>query len=111
MPVEREPLEEPADVEDPIAAPREHLHAVVETLHKPARLPTLEVVRDLIHPPLDRPQNALELGQPTLTHPLAPGPDGALGPCLRVVAFEQVRDRKSTRLNSSHVAISYAGYC
>src|SRR5690625_1088966 len=27
------------------------------------------------------------------------------------VAFAQRRDRKSTRLNSSHVAISYAGFC
>jgi len=42
MQVEREPLEEPADVEDPVAPPLEHLHAVVETLNKPARLPTLE---------------------------------------------------------------------
>ena len=43
MQVEREPLEEPADVEDPIAPPLEHFHAVVETLNKPIRLPTLEV--------------------------------------------------------------------
>jgi hypothetical protein len=46
MPVEREPLKEPSDVEEPIAAaPREYLHAVVEALHTPAGLPTLEVVR------------------------------------------------------------------
>src|SRR5918992_1359384 len=90
MQVEREPLEEPSDVEDPVAAPHEHLHAVVESFHKPAGLPTLKVIRDLIHPSLDRPQKALELNQSTLTHPLAPGPDGALGPRLRVVAFEQV---------------------
>src|SRR5215472_19224012 len=45
MQVECEPLEETPDVEDPIAAPLEHLHAVVETLHKPAGLPTHEVVR------------------------------------------------------------------
>ena len=59
MQVEREPLEEPADVEDPVASPLEHLHAVVEPLNKPARLPTQEVIRDLIHPPLDRPKKAL----------------------------------------------------
>src|SRR6266516_134638 len=34
---EREPLKEPADVEDPVAAPLEHLHAVGESLNKPAR--------------------------------------------------------------------------
>jgi hypothetical protein len=90
MQVEREPLEELADVEDPIAAPFKHFHAVVEPIHKAARLPTQEVVCDLIHPPIDRPQNALELGQPTLTHPLAPGSDGTLGPRLRIVPFKQV---------------------
>jgi hypothetical protein len=30
MQVEREPLEEPSDVEDPVAPPLEHLHAVVK---------------------------------------------------------------------------------
>src|SRR5437660_8944503 len=29
----------------------------------------------------------------------------------RVLGDDQVRDRKSTRLNSSHVAISYAVFC
>ena len=66
--VECAPLEETPHVEDPVAAPREHLHAGVEALHEPAGLPTQEVVRDLIQPPLDRPQKALELGQPTLMH-------------------------------------------
>jgi hypothetical protein len=37
MQVEREPLEEPVDVEEPVAASLEHFHAVVETLHKPTR--------------------------------------------------------------------------
>ena len=91
MPVEREPLEERADVKNPIAPPLEPLDAVVESLNTPARLPPLEVVRALIQPPIDRPQNALELGQPALTHPLAPRPDRALGPRLRVVAFEPFR--------------------
>jgi hypothetical protein len=86
MQIDGEPLEETPDVEDPVAAPLEHLHAVAEALNKPADLPAHEVVRDLLHPPIDRPQNALELGQPALTHPLAPSPDRALGPRLRVVA-------------------------
>jgi hypothetical protein len=90
MQVECEPLEEPAHVKHPVTAPREHLHAVVEALDKAAGLPTLEVVRDLLQPPVDCPQKALELGQPTLPHPRAPGPDRALGPRLRVVAVEQV---------------------
>ena len=80
MQVEREPLEEPSDVEDPIAAPLEHLHAVVEALHKPAGLPTLEVVRDLIHPPLNRPQKALELGQPALHAPACTRPGSRTWP-------------------------------
>src|SRR5207253_3834510 len=36
--------------------------------------------------------------------------DGRIGPALDVVLRVQ-RDRKSTRLNSSHVAISYAVFC
>ncbi len=91
MQVEREPLEEPADVEDPVAPPLEHVHAVVEPLHKPTRLPTLEVVRDLIHPPIDCPKKALELRKPAGTHPLAPGSNRTRGPRLRVVALEQFR--------------------
>src|SRR5919204_4662553 len=91
MQVKREPLEEPAAVENPITPPLEHLHAVVEPLNKPARLPTLAVVRDLIQPPIDRPHKTLERGQAAWTHPLAPGPDRALGPRLRVVVFEQFR--------------------
>src|SRR5690625_6479994 len=35
------------------------------------------------------------------------GPAMGLEPC----AGEEETDRKSTRLNSSHVAISYAGFC
>jgi hypothetical protein len=43
MEVKREPLEQLVDVKNPIAPPLEHLHAVVESLNKSARLPTLEV--------------------------------------------------------------------
>src|SRR5499426_1901870 len=87
--VECEPLEESADVEEPVAAPCKHLYAVVEALDNAAGLPTPEVIRDRIQPPLDRSQKALELDQPTLAHPLAPHPDRALGPRLRVVTVEQ----------------------
>ena len=41
--VEREPLEEPSHVKDPVTSPFEHLYAVIEPLNKPARLPTLEI--------------------------------------------------------------------
>ena len=44
MQVEREPLEEPSNVQDPVTSPFEYLHAVVQSPHKPARLPTLEVI-------------------------------------------------------------------
>src|SRR5439155_18364201 len=39
-------------------------------------------------------------------HPF-PGP----GLAIRVLGPERMSDRKSTRLNSSHVAISYAVFC
>src|SRR5215217_7105380 len=90
MQVEREPLEEPSHIKDPVAAPCEHLHAVVEALDKPTGLPPPEVVRDFIQPPIDRAQKALELSQPAGTHPLTPGPDRRLGSHLRIVALEQL---------------------
>ena len=89
MPVERESLEEPVDVEDPRAPPREHFHAGVEPLNKPTRLPTLAVVRELIHPPLDRPAKAVELRKSAGTHALDPGLHRTLSPRLRVVALEE----------------------
>src|SRR5262245_2839737 len=61
MPVEREPWKEPSDVEDAVAAPREDLHTIVEPLDTSARLPVLNVVRHLVHPPIDGPKNTLEL--------------------------------------------------
>src|SRR5690606_42085142 len=43
---------------------------------------------------------------------LAPDGDRRLGSRLRVADHaRQIRDRKSTRLNSSHVKISYAVFC
>src|SRR5262245_50311203 len=42
MQVERQPLEEPADVNDPVAAPLEHLHTVIASLTNPTGLPALE---------------------------------------------------------------------
>src|SRR5207249_10869883 len=42
----------------------------------------------------------------------SPRTDGGLAPWLRRLAERLVdRDRKSTRLNSSHVSISYAVFC
>src|SRR4030095_13791317 len=90
MEVEHEPLEEPADVEEPIAPPLQHFHAVVKPLHKPTGLPTLEVAGDLLQPPIDRPQKAFELSQAACTHSLAPGLHHTFGPCLRIVALEQL---------------------
>src|SRR4029450_1846793 len=91
MQVEREPLKEPSDVEDAVAPSLEDLHAVVEPLDKSARLAILEVVRDLGHPPVERPKKTLELSQPAYTHPLVPAPHCALAPGLRIVALEQCR--------------------
>src|SRR5215831_6680029 len=91
MPVKREPVEAPAAVETPIAPPLEPLHAVGEPRHTPARLPTLEVVRELLQPPLHRPHNPRERGQAAWTPARAPGSERALGPRLRVVVVAQVR--------------------
>src|SRR5256885_14862344 len=43
--------------------------------------------------------------------PTGPGPDHQLGPELLCLAGGAGRDRKSTRLNSSHLVISYAVFC
>ena len=91
MQVAREPLEERADVEASVAPPLEHFHAVVESLNQPTCLPTLEVVSEPIHPPVDHPKKARELRQAAGMHPLAPGPNRTLGPGLRIIAFEPVR--------------------
>jgi hypothetical protein len=89
--VEREPLQEASNIEELVATPREHFHAVVEPLDKAACLPLVEVIRDLVHPLLERPKEAVELDQPTGTHPLGPRPHRALGPRFRTVALEEFR--------------------
>src|SRR5215211_8118977 len=91
MQVEREPLNEPSDVENAVAPPLEDLHTGVEPLDTSARRPVLDVVHALVPPPIARPKNTLELSKPAGMHPLVPGPHRALGPCLRIVALEQVR--------------------
>src|SRR5690606_40516786 len=59
-------------------------------------------------------------GAPGAGHPVAAAPHGAVGDVLRHGdanrprrdrADRHRRDRKSTRLNSSHVKISYAVFC
>src|SRR5690606_41960497 len=42
---------------------------------------------------------------------VGPTDDHALNPYARIIIDEARRDRKSTRLNSSHVKISYADFC
>src|SRR5439155_24507786 len=47
-----------------------------------------------------------------LAEPILEGHEGGLlAPPLLELAVAQAADRKSTRLNSSHVAISYAVFC
>src|SRR5207253_7653304 len=48
-----------------------------------------------------------------VTRGFAPGEDGFMAGARQIVlqTLELSRDRKSTRLNSSHVAISYAVFC
>src|SRR5439155_11238701 len=66
------------------------------------------------HPRLARPRGDLEGGaaaQRGLGEASLSDDDGARASHARVVVIAQRRDRKSTRLNSSHVAISYAVFC
>src|SRR5207249_9089426 len=41
----------------------------------------------------------------------SPSPDGRGGQGVRTTSARTCQDRKSTRLNSSHVSISYAVFC
>jgi hypothetical protein len=91
MPVARAPLEERADVEDAVAPPREHGHAVVAPLHTPTGLPTLAVVGAPIHPPIAHPQQARELSPAAGKPPRAPGPHRTRGPGMRRLARAQIR--------------------
>src|SRR5690625_6368218 len=72
----------------------------------------------------DEPSELAMLGDAVVARPLLAGatllgwaaftitlPVSALGGNVDQAAEKLVRDRKSTRLNSSHVAISYAVFC
>src|SRR5437899_7758033 len=83
-------------------------------LHRPPRRPTVFPYTTLFRSPPSRREvivvvrlrDAVRL---TVTHGVPP-----LSSCryeLRVDAWWRCRDRKSTRLNSSHLGISYAVFC
>src|SRR5207244_5888898 len=59
------------------------------------------------------PQRALEIGLRLLGEARTVLAVNLLHPCLEGVQFGELlgRDRKSTRLNSSHQIISYAAFC
>src|SRR5690625_6225957 len=91
-------------------------HAFAETLlqeRQRAQLPPFHHLA-LLRAESSRPENAVQflrlaLAQAQRLH----APDGIishLGP-LPAMLEKRGEDRKSTRLNSSHVAISYAGFC
>src|SRR5207302_8487278 len=46
-----------------------------------------------------------------ITGPDGPGPNALMGFQLPISPVDEIVDRKSTRLNSSHVKISYAVFC
>src|SRR5690242_21035084 len=64
------------------------------TLFRSHRIVDLILSRPLVSPAFE-------------TEPLRPGKDGELGQVARFGS----QDRKSTRLNSSHMSISYAVFC
>src|SRR5207253_10727631 len=81
-------------------------------------LPIFDLVEDMA-----RHDDALAGAAPLLDQPNRPAPHDRIHAAERLVEDEQLRivsdglrelhalDRKSTRLNSSHVAISYAVFC
>src|SRR5438874_8891049 len=48
---------------------------------------------------------------PISVNPIVTSPKGIIQLMITLAAFPAARDRKSTRLNSSHVEISYAVFC
>src|SRR3989454_9167437 len=99
-------------VEKPVAKlGGRHRSSVVElSIRNPARPAHTgagrRVFNDLRVPHDGRQQPAT----PPLAPPLAPRL-GRVPPCELLAALRTQRDRKSTRLNSSHLVISYAVFC
>src|SRR5690625_5800480 len=58
-----------------------------------------------------RPADANHAGRQATLYSWAQGHRGCFGSAGGDAAFRRILDRKSTRLNSSHVAISYAVFC
>jgi hypothetical protein len=52
----------------PIATTLDHLKLVLETFHKPTRVPVDKVVRYVVDPCLSRAQKAIKATQPTLSY-------------------------------------------
>src|SRR3712207_7330651 len=61
-------------------------------------------------PPCDPPPHPASAPLPRSVAPASPAPPN-LKKSLRLTAPRVLRDRKSTRLNSSHANISYAVFC
>src|SRR2546426_3430264 len=67
-----------------------------------------------VHPDRGRQAQAVERERPSLRRLGDLSPEGITRrsePAVRVADERVVRDRKSTRLNSSHLVISYAVFC
>src|SRR5690242_21111958 len=70
-----------------------------------------ELLRRRLGMSLDEFFNTYFTGQKELSVMAAMGPSERAQFLSRVLGYEKLRDRKSTRLNSSHMSISYAVFC
>src|SRR5690625_5309423 len=80
-------------------------HGPLEVLEQPPRLPaTVRKIERLLAP--QRPRQRWLRGRPS-----GNGRPAVVSSTRLAPVPASIRDRKSTRLNSSHVAISYADFC
>src|SRR5437868_12789998 len=89
-------LQEPCDI---VAASRIVVHSFIQSYVPHPDLPSFPTRR------------SSDLGPAMVTLALAPYHDGPRAHYVSNVDGAHIQDRKSTRLNSSHVSISYAVFC
>src|SRR5256885_12105198 len=90
--------------------PRSTLFPYTTLFRSNDRLPDRDADRDELAAEPVYPAGISDLPDPDRTVRPKVSPIGLRHPC-QVRQFEQCQDRKSTRLNSSHLVISYAVFC
>src|SRR5699024_12532861 len=94
-----------------------HYHSVLSFLYSPFLFFYFHVPFLYVHSFPTRRSSDLMIGARPILKPLLTAPSSVLfldnSSLMRsaVITLERIKDRKSTRLNSSHVSISYAVFC